>query len=175
VSTSSNNPYAPEAADLVVERTLNAPRELVWQAFTEPQRLLQWWGPKGFVMKAASVDLRPGGLFLYSMQGPGGGPEMWGKFVYEEILAPEKLVYVSSFSDPQGNFLRHPMSATWPLETLNTLMLREHDGKTTLTLFGGPIRATEEERQTFVAAVKNVQQGMAGTLNQLEEYLAGVA
>ena len=76
---------------------------------------------------------------------------MWGKFVYREIVAPERIVFVNSFSDEEGNPVRHPMSPTWPLEVLNTMTLSEHDGRTTLTIRGAPINASDEERKTFQA------------------------
>jgi uncharacterized protein YndB with AHSA1/START domain len=97
---------------------------------------------------------------------------MWGKFVYREILRPERLVFVNSLSDANGHTVRAPCSADWPLEILNTLTLAEHGGKTTLTLRGRPIHATEKERQTFRDAFKSVEQGFAGTFDQLAEYLA---
>jgi uncharacterized protein YndB with AHSA1/START domain len=166
---------APAAADapereFVSTRVFNTPRELVWRALTEAERLKHWWGPKGFTMLACTVDLRPGGLFHYCMQAP-SGHQMWGKFVYREIVAPERLVFVSSFSDDKGGATRHPMSATWPLEVLNTLTLEEHDGRTTLTLRGGPINATEAERKTFAGGFESMQRGFAGTWDQLAEYL----
>lgn len=97
---------------------------------------------------------------------------MWGKFVYREIVAPEKLIFINSFSNEKGNLTRHPMSATWPLEVLNTLTLSEHEGKTTVTLRGGPLNATELERKTFKDGHKSMQQGFKGTLDQLAAYLA---
>src|SRR5579862_7545096 len=102
----------------VITRVFDAPRELVWQVWTDPKHLTNWWGPKGLTMTACKVDLRPGGLFHYGMKTP-DGHEMWGKFVYRQIIPPERLVLVVSFSDEQGGITRHPMSATWPLEVLN--------------------------------------------------------
>jgi uncharacterized protein YndB with AHSA1/START domain len=99
------------------------------------------------------------------------GSDWWGKFVYREIMAPEKIVFINSFSDAKENITRHPLSPTWPLEVFNTLTFTEHDGKTTLTLRGGPINATEEEQKTFESHITNVQQGFKGTFDQLEEYL----
>jgi uncharacterized protein YndB with AHSA1/START domain len=69
---------------------------------------------------------------------------------------------------------RQPMHATWPLEVLNTLTLSEQDGKTTLTLHGGPINATEEERKTFESGREGMRQGFTGTFDQLDAYLAKV-
>src|SRR5437899_7660320 len=96
----ARNSAAAESAglELLVTRTFDAPRELVFKAWTEPERLAQWWGPKGFTMKKVSVDLRPGGVFHYGMTSP-DGHEMWGRFVYREITPPERLIFVNSFSD----------------------------------------------------------------------------
>src|SRR3954465_11026908 len=99
----------------VTSRTFDAPRELVWKAWSERARLMEWFGPKGFKMPAAKLDFRPGGSFHYCLEAP-NGQEMWGKFVYREIVSPEKIVLVNSFSDEAGGITRHPMSATWPLE-----------------------------------------------------------
>jgi uncharacterized protein YndB with AHSA1/START domain len=157
--------------DLVITRTFDAPRELVFKAWTDPEHLQHWWGPKGFTFGVAKFDFRPGGIFHYSMRSP-DGHEMWGKFVYREIVAPEKIVFVNSFSDEKGNITRAPFSPTWPLEILNTLTLSENDGKTTLTLRGGPINATEEEHRTFEARFESIKQGFGGTFDQLADYLA---
>ena len=64
----------PDDKEFVLTRTFDAPRDLVWKAWTEPKRLMEWWGPKGFKMKAAKVDLRPGGTFHYGMRSPMGEP-----------------------------------------------------------------------------------------------------
>ncbi len=159
--------------ELFITRVLNAPRSLVWQALTEPDRLMQWWGPKGLAMRVAKVDLCPGSVFHYSLQA-GNGSEMWGRFVYQEIVAPERLVFINSFSDAQGGITRHPMAPNWPLELLNVWTLSEQDGKTTLTMRGEPYHATAAEQEAFVAAIKSVEQGTAGTFDQLDEYLAQV-
>jgi uncharacterized protein YndB with AHSA1/START domain len=84
--------------ELVITRVVNAPRELVWKAFIESDRLARWWGPEGFTMLAHTLDFRPGGAFHYSMRSP-DGQILWGKFVYHDIQAPERLVFVTSFSD----------------------------------------------------------------------------
>jgi uncharacterized protein YndB with AHSA1/START domain len=154
-------------------REFDAPRDLVWKAVTEPERLKHWWGPKGFTIFVCNVDLRPGGEFLYAMRSP-DGHEMWGKWVYREIAPPERLSSVVSFTDKDGNILRHPASPTWPLEVLNTMTLSEHGGKTTMTISGYPINATEEELKTYDAGRGSMKQGFNGTLDQLETYLAKV-
>jgi len=155
----------------VISRTFDAPRELVWKAWSERARLMAWFAPKGFTMPAAKLDFRPGGMFHYCMAAPNGN-EMWGKFVYREIVAPEKIVLVNSFSDEDGGITRHPMSATWPLEMLSTFTLSERNGKTTATVEWIPHNPTDEERKTFDAAHDGMKQGWSGTFDQLAAYLA---
>jgi uncharacterized protein YndB with AHSA1/START domain len=85
------------------------------------------------------------------------------KFVYREIVEPEKLVFTDSFSDEASDTVRAPFSQTWPLEILNTWTFAEHEDKTTLTMRGVPLSATAEELKTFEAAHDMVQKGFDGT------------
>ncbi|HXA02820.1 MAG TPA: SRPBCC domain-containing protein [Cytophagaceae bacterium] len=157
--------------EFVITRVFEAPRELVFKMWTESEHLMHWWGPKGFTMVVSKLNLQPGGIFHYGMKSP-DGHSMWGKFVYCEIVVPERIVFIVSFSDEKGGTICHPMSETWPLEVLNTLTFTEHEGKTTLTLRGEPVNATEEERQTFESGFEGMNKGFAGTLDQLADYLA---
>lgn len=156
--------------DFVLTRVFAAPRELVWQAWTDPAHLKKWFGPKGFTMPKCAMDFRPGGVFHYGMKSP-DGHEMWGKWTFVEIAQPEKLVLINSFSDAQGGVTRHPLSATWPLETLSTTTFTEHAGKTTLTLRWSAHHATETERQTFDSSHDGMTQGWGGTMDQFAAYL----
>jgi len=158
-------------SDFVISRVFDAPRDAVWKAWTEPERLKQWWGPKGFKVHTCKVDLRPGGVFLYGMRTPEGG-DMWGRFVYREIVAPKKLVFVVSFSDPKGAVTRHPWNANWPLQTMSTVELEEQGaGKTKVTVRWTPHEASELERKTFDEGRDSMQQGWGGTLDQLAAFL----
>lgn len=157
--------------ELVITRVFDAPRDLVWKAWTEVERLARWWGPKGATWVSATLDLRPGGAFHYCMRSPDGF-DMWGKFVYREVAPPERLVFTTAFSDAQGNTVRAPFSADWPLQILNTLTFAEQDGKTAVTLRGGPYEATETERRMFEENAPSLQQGFKGTFEQLDEYLS---
>ncbi len=160
-----------ESSDFVISRVFDAPRERVWKAFTDPEHMKQWWGPKGFTVIASKMDLRPGGTYHYGMQAPDGTP-MWGKFVYREITPPERMVFVNSFSDEAGGITRHPMSPTWPLEMLSTFTFEEHPGgKTKLTIRWSAHNATAEERKTFDSGHDSMHQGWGGTLDQLAGYL----
>jgi uncharacterized protein YndB with AHSA1/START domain len=159
--------------EYVITKVLNAPRQLVWDAWTKPEHLTKWWGPVGFKLEVIKMELKTGGTFLYCMQ-TAEGFKMYGKFVYRELAAPERMISVVSFSDENEGFTRHPMSPTWPLETLNEMILTEKDGKTTLTLTSVPINANDEEIKTFNESFAGMDQGFAGTFMQLEEYLGKV-
>jgi len=156
--------------EFVISRTFDAPRDLVWKAWTERERLMQWFGPKGFKMATAKLDFRPGGILHYCLRSA-DGTEMWEKFTYREIVAPERIVLVNSFSDEQGNLTRHPLSPTWPLEMLTTTTFAEEGGKTAVTVHWLPLNATEEERKTFDASHDGMRQGWTGAFDQLAEYL----
>jgi uncharacterized protein YndB with AHSA1/START domain len=159
--------------EFVISRVFDAPRDLVWKAFTDPERMKHWWGPKGFTVRYSKIDFRPGGVYHYCLRSP-DGKDMWGKFVYREIVAPERMVFVNSFSDEKGGLTRHPLSPDWPLEMLSTVALAEHEGKTTFTVKWVPLNATEAERKTFESGHESMQKGWTGTLDQLAEYLAKV-
>jgi len=161
---------AVEQEPFVISRVFDAPREMVWKAFTDPGHMKHWWGPKGCTVQAAKMDLRPGGSYHYCMRTP-DGRDMWGKFVYREIIAPERIVLINSFSDENGGLTRHPMSPTWPLEMLSVFTFAEDQGKTMLTIQWSPWNAKEEERKTFDQGRSSMQQGWGGTLDQLGEYL----
>lgn len=164
----------PDRKELVISRAFNAPRKVVYKALTQAEHLAKWWGPKGFTMDVVKLDLRPGGNFHYGMLAP-GGQKMWGKLLYREINAPQKLVFISSFCDERGNIIRHPLSATWPLEVLNFMTLEEQGEKTIMQVRGWPIHETEEERKAFEAAIAGVSQGTNVMYDQLEEHLKQLA
>jgi uncharacterized protein YndB with AHSA1/START domain len=155
----------------VISRVFDAPRDLVWKAHSELEGLKQWWGPKGFTWLTGTLDFRPGGMFHYGMRSP-NGQEMWGRFVYREIVEPERIVSVSSFSDAKGGLTRHFLSPEWPLEMLNTATFTEEGGKTTLTINSVAINATPHERKIFEDGFQSMQGGFTGTLDQLAAYLA---
>ena len=94
---------------LVLERVFDAPRDLVFEMFKDPEHLRRWWGPRGWEVPVCTVDFRPGGVWHYCMkcvdeaQGDTYGMESWGKAVYRDIDEPETLVYTDYFSDAEGN------------------------------------------------------------------------
>jgi len=122
--------------ELVITRVFDAPRELVWKAWTEPERFMQWWGPKGFTSPVCKIDLRVGGKYLNCMRSP-EGKDYWSTGVYREVVEPERIVCTDSFADAEGNVVpatHYEMSADSPLEMLVTVTFEKHEGTTKLTL-----------------------------------------
>jgi len=159
-----------DSAEFVITRVFDAPRDVVFRMWTEAEHLVKWFGPKEMPLFACTTDLRPGGVMHYGIRMP-NGDEMWGRWVFREVVPPERLSFVMSFSDKEGGVTRHPFAPGWPLETLSILTFMELDGKTTVTLQGVPINASDEERTTFEQGQPSMQIGWTGTLDKLDEYL----
>jgi uncharacterized protein YndB with AHSA1/START domain len=156
----------------VISRVFDAPRELVWKCFTDPERMKQWWGPKGVTVVHSKMDLRVGGTYHYAMKTPDGSV-MWGRQVYREITPPERIVLINAFSDEAGGLTRHPLAPTWPIETFSVFTFEElPDGKTRFTVSWLPHNANAEEENTFDTSRDSMQKGWTGTMEQLEAYLA---
>lgn len=152
---------------IVIARVFDAPRDLVFKAWTEPERVMRWWGPNGFTTPVCKIDLRPGGAVHSCMRSP-EGQDFWSKGVYREVIAPERIVCTDSFADEKGNTVsatHYGMSADWPDEALITVTFAELGGKTKLTLEHavGSAPATERDQ---------CQQGWSESLDRLAGYLA---
>ena len=144
-----------EPADrvLVIERVFDAPRKLVFDAWTQPEHIAKWWGPRGFKSTVLRSELRPGGAYRIHMLGPDG--DHWTQGVYREVVPPERLVMVGSWADAQGNPTRP--------ETTLTLIFEELAGKTRLTLHNAIFEST--------TARDMHQSGWSSALDCLAEYL----
>ena len=162
-----------EKNEFIIVREFNAPRELVFDTFTQAEHLSKWWGPKGSQIQILTADIKPGGTFHYELTSP-ENTTMCGKFVYREIARPAKIVFVSSFADRTGNIIPAPFPIKFPNEILNTWTLTEQDGKTTITLRGEPINGTEEERASYRNLFSSMEQGFGGTFNQLDAHLKNI-
>lgn len=152
--------------ELTITRVFDAPRELVWKAWTEPERVKRWWGPKGFTSPVIKIDLRVGGEYLSCMRSP-EGQDFWSKGIFREIVAPERLVMTDSFADKEGNTVPasyYGMSGDWPLEMLVTVMFEEQEGKTKLTLKHSGIEGISDTDRD------NMKQGWSQSFDKLAEY-----
>lgn len=144
--------------EVVVTRVVAAPRKLVWDAWTDPEHLPNWLlGPPGWTMPVCEVDLRPGGVWRYVWR-KSRGEELEMTGVFKEVTPPERLVQTESWG------------ADWP-ETLNTLLLAEEAGATTMTLkILYPSRGARD-----AALATGMKEGMDQSFARLDEYLGRAA
>lgn len=144
----------PSDREIVVTRTFDAPRSVVFEAYTSPAHLPHWMlGPDGWTMPVCEVDLRPGGAFRYGWRGAGGA-EMEIRGVHREVVPPERLVVTESWG------------GDWP-ETVSTLALAERDGRTTMT--ATILYPSKEARDAALGT--GMKDGMSRGYERLDEYL----
>jgi uncharacterized protein YndB with AHSA1/START domain len=148
----------PSEREVAMTRVFDAPRRLVFDAWTSPEHVPQWMlGPEGWTMPVCEIDLRPGGGWHFVWR-RSNGTEMEMNGVYREIKPPERLVSTENWG------------ADWP-ETLNTVVLSEKDGKTTMTLT--VLYPSKEARE---AALKTgMKDGASQSFDRLAEYLRKMA
>lgn len=123
-------------SDLIITRIFDAPRELAWKAWTEPERVKKWWGPQYFTAPVVKLDLRVGGTYLSCMRGP-DGKDYWSTGVYREIVPNEKLVMTDCFADEKGNVVpasHYGMGGDFPLELLVTVTFEAIGKRTKMVL-----------------------------------------
>jgi uncharacterized protein YndB with AHSA1/START domain len=136
--------------ELIITRIFDAPRSLVWKAWTEAEHLMRWWGPKKFTAPLCKIDFREGGVYLSCMRSP-EGQDFWSTGTYKEIVPFERIVCTDSFADEKGNVVpasHYGMPGDdWPLELMVTIVFEDLDGlpvgkagktKMTLTHVGFP-------------------------------------
>jgi len=123
-------------SELLITRIFDVPRELVWKAWTEPERIKKWWGPQYFTAPVIKNDLRVGGTYLSCMRGP-DGKDYWSTGVYREIVPNDKLVMTDSFADEKGNVVPasyYGMGEGFPLELLVTVTFEAVGKRTKMIL-----------------------------------------
>jgi uncharacterized protein YndB with AHSA1/START domain len=155
MAAGSNLAMEPEDRVLIITRIFDAPRELVWKAWTEPERMVKWHGPRGFTSTIERSDFRPGGAFRIHMRGP-ENDEHWTQGVFREIVAPERLVMAGCWADAQGR----PVGP----ETTVTVTLENLGARTQLTLHQAEFES--------VTARDAHNGGWNSSLDCLAEYLA---
>jgi uncharacterized protein YndB with AHSA1/START domain len=139
---------AEERAELTITCTFDAPLKLVWKAWTEPEYIKRWWGPKDFTGSVIQNDLRVGGRYLYGMRSP-EGQDFWSTGRYREIVPMERIVATDSFSDVEGNVVpasTYGLPEDWPSELPLTVTFEDVGGRTKLTL-QEPGIPTAEQRE----------------------------
>ena len=139
-----------QSQTLTITRIFDAPRELVWRAWTEPEHFMRWWGPQIFTSPTCEIDLRVGGKFLWCMEWP-DGRRNYTTGEYLEIVPHERLAYTNCFADADGNIVSatyYGMPADIPLEMHVLVTFEDHDGKTKLPLTHAGLPAGEMSDMT---------------------------
>jgi uncharacterized protein YndB with AHSA1/START domain len=122
---------------VVVERTFDAPVNLIWQMWTQPEHFKQWYGPKGFTVPFADMDVRVGGKRLICLASPNGSRKMWFTGEYREVTPNKRLVYTDSMADEHGNVLSPAamgMAEGHPETTEVIVQLEDLGGRTKMVM-----------------------------------------
>lgn len=133
-------PEIAERQDLVITRAFDAPVELVWRAWTEPELVMRWWGPEGFTCPSAVMDVREGGRSILCMRAPAwfGGQDMYSTWEYRKIVPMERIEFIHNLSDKEGNPIEPStlgMPADFPKDQLQIVEFKSLDnGGTELTI-----------------------------------------
>lgn len=144
--------------EFIITREFDAPRKLVWEAWTDPKHLAQWWGPKGFTNPVCEWNAQPGNAIYVVMRAPNGAQHpMAGEF--REVVEPERLVFTSGAMDEKGKLL---------FEFLHAVIFVERKGKTTLTVRSRVIKTTAEANKY----IGGFEMGMTQSLDRLADYVS---
>lgn len=164
--------YLSETDRFVINRSFDAPIDLVFDAWTNPKHLAAWIPPTGATMEYVRADIKPGGSSFSRMQWANGSA-MYGKAEYLEVQRPHRIVYTQIFCDENENITRHPMAPTWPATMLTTVTLTEEGPERTRVTVDWQVYgdATEVERETFHKAKSGMTQGWTGSFDKLEALL----
>ena len=151
MATKENAVNPPKDRELSISRVLNAPRELVWEVWTNPEHIKNWWGPEGFSNTISTMNIEPEGVWEFVMHGP-DGTAYKNKHIYKEIIKPEKLV-LDHVSTPKFR-----MTATF-----------EAQGNKTLVTLHSVFESAEQLQE--VIKVFKADVGMIQNMDRMEQYV----
>lgn len=157
------DPVSRAERELVITRVFDAPREMVWKAWTDPQQIVKWWGPRDFTLTVDEMDVRPGGVWRSTMHGPDGTAYL-NDCVFTEVVKPQRIVYelIPGRKHDRATQERETVVASWLFEPQGE--------KTRVTL--RMLFPTAEARERFAREYQAVEGGKE-TLDRLREHLAG--
>jgi len=153
----------------LLERVFNAPRDLVWRTWTDPELLPRWYGP-GAETIVHRHELKPGGLWLGEMRW--GGNSSFSRIEFTEVIPPERLVWLHSVSDADWKIITSPRMADWPRVLLTTVTFEDEHPRTRLRLRWVPHEASATEIACFAAAIDGMDKGWAAGMELLAGLLA---
>ena len=150
-------------------RDFDAPKEMVWRAWTEVDLVQRWYGP-GVETVIHEFEVKPGGLWLNEMRM--GERSMNQRMEFTEVSPTDRLVMLMSNADENWEVTANPMMPDWPRTLLTTVTLEDRDGGTRLTLSWDPHEATDAEEAAFAAAASDFNKGWGAGMNIIDEILA---
>lgn len=153
-----------------ITRRFDAPRPRVWAAWTKPDALARWFGPKGSSGEILAFDLRPGGEWRGRMDAPDGSA-VHSRFVFREVEPMSRLSWVHGFADAAGHRIRAPFAQQFPLELLTTVLFADEGGGTRIDLSWTPLDASPEEEAFFASMMDSMGGGWSGSFERLDEML----
>ncbi len=155
--------------EFILDREFDAPRELVWRAWTEPELLHRWYGP-GVETVIHKFDLEPDGVWLNEMKMSGGSN--FQKIIFREVSKPEKLVWHHCSADADWNIAANPMMPDWPRILLTTVTFEERGDQTNVRLSPIPLDATDAEIDCFAKMKDGMSGGWGSGYAIIDELLA---
>ncbi len=168
-----NTKPTSETGELHMSYEFRAPKELVFNAFSNADALGEWWGPVESKNSVIKLDFKPGGIFHFKMDF--NGQISYGRFLFSKIQPYDLLEFTNAFADANAKVVKAPFDIQLPLEIFYRLVFTEHNGKTTITLTGRPVNASPEEQEAFNSIDADMQQGFGATFKQLSLYLDQMA
>jgi uncharacterized protein YndB with AHSA1/START domain len=165
MTTSAGPVTASAGQTIVITRVFDAPRELVWKAWTDAEHLMRWWGPRPYTSPACKLDFRVGGKYHFCMRSP-DGQDLWSTGVYLEIVPLERIVFTDSFADAQGNAVPasyYGIGGDFPMELSVTVTFKDLGDKTEMTLTHAGLPAGE--------ILEGTRAGWDSSFDKLEETL----
>jgi uncharacterized protein YndB with AHSA1/START domain len=153
----------PSDQEILITRTFDGPRDLVWQMWTTAEHLRQWWGPEGWTLPVCELDFRPGGTWFYCMEGP-DGMQSCGKATYLDIDVPQRIIYEDAFADSEGNLIDD-----MPVAHITLEFVEEGSKTTVVNIVRYPTKADRDK-----VIEMGMEAGIDQTWNRLDAYLAKI-
>jgi uncharacterized protein YndB with AHSA1/START domain len=158
--------------EFVITREFKTDLNSMWKMWTEPSQMVRWLVPKVISAGKCEMDFQRGGFYHYSMISPDGNTS-WGKNYYIDIVKNVRLIYVTTFSNANGEITRHPLASEWPTELLTTINFEAiSENSTKIEIRWYPINAEPNEIKCFNDAHAGMTMGWSGSLDQLQNIKA---
>jgi len=158
-----------DVPEYIIDRVFDAPRAMVWRAWSDPKLLARWYGP-GVDTIIHKFDLKPGGEWLNEMKW--GEKSDLSKAVFQEVLPEEKMVWHHSSTDADWNIVSNPMMADWPRVLLTVVTFKDDGEKTKVRLAWTPLEASEAEMTCFANVMGNMSKGWESGFAIMDEMFA---